>query len=182
LAFTLQNGCCGTNTSQVVLVQSPAMFATGQSSPVPVAQSSTPSSIAHGSGEFHDNGYRLRIRGRFASHLERRRSDHQLHQRNSAPRLRTRQSCGVVGHGHHHRHQPRAGRRKVRLPHLHHQLVRDSTVRRCTNPTQHRSLGGIFISTPRYIPRPPCWKQQCPATTTRSCHSEPARSGGESLP
>ena len=132
--------------------------------------------------EFHDNGYRLRIRGRFASHLERRRSDHQLHQRNSAPRLRTRQSCGVVGHGHHHRHQPRAGRRKVRLPHLHHQPVRDSTVGRCTNPTQHRSLGGIFISTPRYIPRPPRWKQQCPATTTRSCHSEPARSGGESLP
>jgi IPT/TIG domain len=34
------------------VVQSPAMFATGQSSPVPVAQSSTPSSIAHGSGNF----------------------------------------------------------------------------------------------------------------------------------
>jgi hypothetical protein len=28
------------------------MFATGQSSPVPVAQSSTPSSIVHGSGNF----------------------------------------------------------------------------------------------------------------------------------
>ena len=80
--------------------------------------------------EFHDNGYRLRIRGRFASHLERRRSDHQLHQRNSAP-------------------------------------------------TQHRSLGGIFISTPRYIPWPPRWKQQCPATTTSPCHSESPRSGGE---
>jgi hypothetical protein len=54
LAFVLQSGCCGTTTSQVVLVQSPEMLlaASGTKNPLPVVQSLTPSSATHGSWNF----------------------------------------------------------------------------------------------------------------------------------
>jgi trimeric autotransporter adhesin len=54
LAFVLQAGCCGSTTSQVVLVQSPAMLltASGAKNPLPVAQSLSPSSATHGGGNF----------------------------------------------------------------------------------------------------------------------------------
>lgn len=48
LAFIDQTGCCGTTTSQVVLLSSPSMFATGTQNPVPAAQSLSPSSATHG--------------------------------------------------------------------------------------------------------------------------------------
>jgi hypothetical protein len=54
MAFILQSGCCGNTTSQVVLVQSSALLlaASGSKNPLPVGQSLTPSSAAHGSGNF----------------------------------------------------------------------------------------------------------------------------------
>ncbi len=54
VAFALTSGCCGTTTSQVVLVQSPSMMlASGQTkNVVPVAQSLSPSSTIHGGGNF----------------------------------------------------------------------------------------------------------------------------------
>ena len=52
LAFILQSGCCGSNTSQVVLVQSPAMFASGSSNSAPALHSASPASAAHGSPNF----------------------------------------------------------------------------------------------------------------------------------
>lgn len=50
LAFALTAGCCGSNPSQVVIVQSPAMFATGSKDPIPNALSLSPFSVTHGSG------------------------------------------------------------------------------------------------------------------------------------
>ena len=50
LAFALSAGCCGNNPSQVVIVQSPSMFATGSKDPVPNAQSLSPFSVTHGAG------------------------------------------------------------------------------------------------------------------------------------
>ncbi len=60
LAFILTNGCCGTTTSQVVLLQSPTLLLTAAQtrSSIPVANSSSPSSVSHGSGNF-----RMRVRG-----------------------------------------------------------------------------------------------------------------------
>jgi hypothetical protein len=54
LAFVVQSGCCGTTTSQVVLVRSSAMLlaASGTKNPLPVIQSLTPSSATHGSWNF----------------------------------------------------------------------------------------------------------------------------------
>ena len=54
LAFILQSGCCGTPSSQVVLVQSPAMLLTssGTKNPLPVAQSLSPASATHGGSNF----------------------------------------------------------------------------------------------------------------------------------
>jgi hypothetical protein len=53
LAFILQGGCCGNTTSQVVLVQSPALLtASGTENPLPVAQSMSPTSVTHGSWNF----------------------------------------------------------------------------------------------------------------------------------
>ena len=54
LAFVLQTGCCGSNSSQVVLVQSPAMFLTSGAAqnPVPNAQSLSPASATHGGWNF----------------------------------------------------------------------------------------------------------------------------------
>ncbi|HTS36663.1 MAG TPA: hypothetical protein VMH04_13395 [Candidatus Solibacter sp.] len=48
LAFLDQVECCGTTSSQVVLLSSSSMFATGTQNPVPVAQSLSPSSATHG--------------------------------------------------------------------------------------------------------------------------------------
>jgi len=51
LAFVLTSTCCGNNAPpQVILVQSPAMFASGTDNPVPIALSLSPGSAAHGSG------------------------------------------------------------------------------------------------------------------------------------
>ena len=50
LAFVLTVGCCGNNPPQVVIVQSPAMFAAGSKDPVPNPQSLSPSSVTHGAG------------------------------------------------------------------------------------------------------------------------------------
>jgi len=60
LAFILTNGCCGTTTSQVVLLQSPTLLLTAAQtrSAVPISNSSSPSSVSHGSGNF-----RMRVRG-----------------------------------------------------------------------------------------------------------------------
>jgi trimeric autotransporter adhesin len=54
LAFILTNGCCGTTTSQVVLLQSPTLLlaATKTRSPAPVSNSLNPSSVSHGSKNF----------------------------------------------------------------------------------------------------------------------------------
>jgi hypothetical protein len=54
LAFVLQSGCCGSPTTQVILVQSPAMFApTGAANnPLPVAQSLSPANATHGTWNF----------------------------------------------------------------------------------------------------------------------------------
>jgi len=43
-------GCCGNTPSQVVIIQSPALFATGSKDPVPNAQSLSPSNVTHGAG------------------------------------------------------------------------------------------------------------------------------------
>jgi trimeric autotransporter adhesin len=60
LAFILTNGCCGTTTSQVVLLQSATLLlaATRVHSPVPVSSSLSPSSVSHGSKNF-----RMTVRG-----------------------------------------------------------------------------------------------------------------------
>jgi len=60
LAFILTTGCCGTPTNQVVLLQSPALLltATKTRSPAPVSNSSSPSSVSHGGGNF-----RMAVRG-----------------------------------------------------------------------------------------------------------------------
>jgi len=50
LASVVTPGCCGNNPPQVIIVQSPAMFATGSKDPVPNAQSLTPVSATHGAG------------------------------------------------------------------------------------------------------------------------------------
>jgi hypothetical protein len=52
LAFMITPGCCGNNTSQVVLVQSPGMLLTAGagSNPVPKLTSLVPASAKHGSG------------------------------------------------------------------------------------------------------------------------------------
>ncbi len=54
LAFILTNGCCGTTTQQVLLLQSPALLlaATREHSPVPVSSSFSPSTVSHGSKNF----------------------------------------------------------------------------------------------------------------------------------
>jgi hypothetical protein len=52
LAFILQSGCCGNTSSQIMLVQSPAMFASGSSNAMPVTQSISPASVMHGSWNF----------------------------------------------------------------------------------------------------------------------------------
>lgn len=54
LAFTVVSGCCGTNTTQLVLVQSATMLltATSGSNPDPAIQSLSPANIAHGSFNF----------------------------------------------------------------------------------------------------------------------------------
>ena len=60
LAFILNNGCCGSTTTQVVLLQSPSLLLTASKtrSPSPVSNSSNPSSVSHGSGNF-----RMTVRG-----------------------------------------------------------------------------------------------------------------------
>jgi hypothetical protein len=60
LAFILTTGCCGTTTSQVVLLQSPSLLlATSKTfSPVPVLKSANPTTVSHGTGNF-----RLTLRG-----------------------------------------------------------------------------------------------------------------------
>jgi IPT/TIG domain len=54
LAFIIQSGCCGNNTTQVALVQSPAMLltSTGTTNPTPVAKSLLPGSVTHGGWNF----------------------------------------------------------------------------------------------------------------------------------
>jgi hypothetical protein len=54
VAFVLQSGCCNYTSSQLVLVQSSAMLLTASESknPLPVAQSLSPASAIHGSGNF----------------------------------------------------------------------------------------------------------------------------------
>jgi trimeric autotransporter adhesin len=51
LAFTMQAGCCGNTSTQVVLVQSPSMLltASGTPNPAPVMGSLSPASVTHGS-------------------------------------------------------------------------------------------------------------------------------------
>jgi hypothetical protein len=55
LAFILSNGCCGSVTSQVVLLQSSTLLltTTNSPSPAPVSTSLSPSTVSHGSGNFH---------------------------------------------------------------------------------------------------------------------------------
>jgi hypothetical protein len=54
LAFILQSNCCGTTTTQVVLVQSPSLFLTTAKSPnpEPVVKSLAPSAAPHGGKNF----------------------------------------------------------------------------------------------------------------------------------
>lgn len=54
IAFTLQAGCCGNVSTQVVLVQSATMFLTAAKtvSPQPTVSSLTPASAPHGTGNF----------------------------------------------------------------------------------------------------------------------------------
>gem|GEM_PF-1962529 len=54
LAFIVTSSCCGTTTSQVVLVQSPTLLLakTTTPSPVPVVQSASPSAVTHGRQNF----------------------------------------------------------------------------------------------------------------------------------
>jgi len=52
LAFIMTSGCCGTPTTQIVLVQSPTLLLTDPQAvkPAPVAHSSIPATVTHGSG------------------------------------------------------------------------------------------------------------------------------------
>lgn len=54
LAFILPTGCCGSTTSQVVIVQSPTLLltATKTASPTPILNSLNPATATHGSGNF----------------------------------------------------------------------------------------------------------------------------------
>jgi hypothetical protein len=54
LAFIVSNGYCGSTSSQVVLVQSPALLltVTRNASPIPTATSSSPVAVTHGTGNF----------------------------------------------------------------------------------------------------------------------------------
>jgi hypothetical protein len=53
LAFVLGSGCCGTETYQTELVQSSMMQpVSGKNNPVPAADSLSPASVVHGSGNF----------------------------------------------------------------------------------------------------------------------------------
>jgi trimeric autotransporter adhesin len=60
MAFILTNTCCGTTSSQVVIVQSPTLMltATRTASAMPVSNSLTPATVAHGTGNF-----RMAVRG-----------------------------------------------------------------------------------------------------------------------
>ena len=60
LAFILSSGCCGSLTSQVVLLESPTLLltATKTPSPAPASISLTPSTVSRGSGNF-----RMTVRG-----------------------------------------------------------------------------------------------------------------------
>jgi hypothetical protein len=60
MAFILTNTCCGTTSSQVVLVQSPTLMltATRTASPVPVSNYLNPATVSHGTGNF-----RMTVRG-----------------------------------------------------------------------------------------------------------------------
>ena len=64
LAFILtDSGCCGTSTTQVVLVQSPTLLLTAGKAvnPAPASHSSSPAAVAHGSGNtlltVHGSGF-----------------------------------------------------------------------------------------------------------------------------
>ena len=52
LAFILTGNCCGTSTTQVVLVQSPTLLLTAGKvvNPAPASHSSSPAAVTHGSG------------------------------------------------------------------------------------------------------------------------------------
>jgi hypothetical protein len=53
LAFVVQSGCCGSQSSQVVLVHSPMMLPlSGSSNPQPVTSSLSPVQAVHGGGNF----------------------------------------------------------------------------------------------------------------------------------
>ena len=60
MAFILTSGCCGTTSSQVVLVQSPTLMLTltRTASAVPVSKSLNPATVSHGTGNF-----RMTVRG-----------------------------------------------------------------------------------------------------------------------
>jgi trimeric autotransporter adhesin len=60
MAFILTAGCCGTTSSQVVLVQSPTLMLTltRTASPVPVSNFLNPATVSHGAGNF-----RMAVRG-----------------------------------------------------------------------------------------------------------------------
>ncbi|MCU1268923.1 MAG: hypothetical protein JWN74_217 [Acidobacteriaceae bacterium] len=60
MAFILTSGCCGTTSSQVVLVQSPTLMLTltRTASTVPVSNSLNPATVSHGTGNF-----RMTVRG-----------------------------------------------------------------------------------------------------------------------
>jgi hypothetical protein len=63
LAFILTNGCCGSTTSQVVLLQSPTLLLTASktAAPVPVSDYSSPTAVSHGSANLlltvHGSGF-----------------------------------------------------------------------------------------------------------------------------
>jgi hypothetical protein len=52
LAFILNTGCCGTPTTQIVLVQSPTLLLTAgkTANPAPVSHTANPAAVTHGSG------------------------------------------------------------------------------------------------------------------------------------
>jgi hypothetical protein len=60
MAFILSGGCCGNTSSQVVLVQSPTLMltVTRNASAVPLANSLSPATVSHGTGNF-----RMGVRG-----------------------------------------------------------------------------------------------------------------------
>lgn len=60
LAFILTSGCCGTENSQVILLQSPTLLMTAATTatPVPVTSASSPATVTHGTGNF-----RMTLRG-----------------------------------------------------------------------------------------------------------------------